>query len=138
MLALKTGNTIADSGATQIFVIEGTPVIIKRVTTNPLTVSLANGHQVLLTHMCDIYIESLPFPLTWHNISDLSIASIFGIHVLTKVGCKDTFSKTTRVVKYNGNIIVMVWECVTAAWKALSRANAKRTGTNGWVIRSLD
>jgi hypothetical protein len=27
---------------------------------------------------------------------------------------------------------------VTAAWKALSLANAKGTGTNDWVIRYLD
>jgi hypothetical protein len=44
LLTLKTGDAIADSGATQIFVIDGTPVINKRVTTNPLTVSLADGH----------------------------------------------------------------------------------------------
>jgi hypothetical protein len=29
-------------------------------------------------------------------------------------------------------------ECLTAAWKALSHANPKGTGTNDWVIRSLD
>jgi hypothetical protein len=29
-------------------------------------------------------------------------------------------------------------ECLTAAWKALSRVNAKGKGTNDWVIRSLD
>ncbi len=32
----------------------------------------------------------------------------------------------------------VLWKCVTAAWKALSRVNAKGTGTNDWVIRSLD
>jgi len=30
-----------------------------------------------------------------------------------------------------------LWECLTAC-KALSHANAKGTGTNNWVIRSLD
>jgi hypothetical protein len=83
MLALRTGNVIADSGATQIFVMEGIPVINKRVTTNPLTVSLVDDHQVLLTHMCDIHIKGLPFPLTGHIILDRSIASLFGIRVLT-------------------------------------------------------
>jgi hypothetical protein len=42
-----------------------------------------------------------------HIIPELSIASLFGIHILTKVGCKDIFSKSTCVVKYNGNIILM-------------------------------
>jgi hypothetical protein len=31
-----------------------------------------------------------------------------------------------------------LWEYLTAAWKALSRANAKGTGIDDWVIRSLD
>jgi hypothetical protein len=85
---------------------EGTPVINKRVTTNPLTVLLANGRQVSLTHICNIHIEGLPFPLTGHIIPGLSIASLSGIHVLTEVGCEVTFTKTTCVVEYNGNIIL--------------------------------
>jgi hypothetical protein len=32
---------------------------------------------------------------------------------------------------------LLLWECLTAC-KALSHANAKGTGTNDWVIRSLD
>jgi hypothetical protein len=34
------------------------------------------------------------------------IASLFGIRILTEVGCKVTFTKTTCVVKYNENIIL--------------------------------
>ena len=44
---LKTDNAIPDSKATQIFVMEGTPVINKRATTRPLKVSLTNGRQVM-------------------------------------------------------------------------------------------
>jgi hypothetical protein len=73
LLTLKTGNTTADFGTTQMFAMDGTPVINKRVTSNPLTVSLADGRQVLSTHMCDIYIEGLPFLLTGHIIPELSI-----------------------------------------------------------------
>jgi hypothetical protein len=51
---LTTDNAIADSGATQIFVMDGTPVINKQVTARPLKVSLADGCQVVSTHMCDI------------------------------------------------------------------------------------
>ncbi len=43
------------------------------------------------THMCDIKIDGLPFVLTNHNIPDLSIASLFGIRVLTEAGCEVTF-----------------------------------------------
>jgi hypothetical protein len=105
LLTLKTGDAIADSGATQIFVMDDTPVINMRVTTNPLTVSLTDGCQVLSAHMCDIHIEGLPFPLTGHIIPELSIALLFGISILTEVGCKVIFRKSTCVVKCNGNII---------------------------------
>jgi hypothetical protein len=106
MLPLKTGNAIADAGAMQIFVMEGTPVINKRPTTNPLTVLLEDDRQVSLTHMCNIHIKGLPFLLTGHIIPDLSIASLFGICILTEVGCEVTFTKTTCVVKYNRNVIL--------------------------------
>jgi hypothetical protein len=74
---LKTDNTIADSGATQIFVMAGTPVVNKQKTSHPLGVSLADDHQVMSTHMCDINITGLPVVLTGHMIPDLSIASHF-------------------------------------------------------------
>jgi hypothetical protein len=51
LLTLKTGNAITNSGATQIFVIDSTPVFDTMVTTNPLTVSLADSHQVSSTHV---------------------------------------------------------------------------------------
>jgi hypothetical protein len=75
---LTTDDDIADSGATQIFIMDGTPVIIKRITTRPLKVSLADGRQVVSTHMCDIHIDGLPFVLTGHIIPDLSIAPFLG------------------------------------------------------------
>ncbi len=51
-LRLDTYDAIADSGATQIFVMDGTPVVNKHTTTHPLKVALADGRIVLSTHMC--------------------------------------------------------------------------------------
>ena len=42
-LRLDTYDATADSGATQIFVMDGTPFINKRPTTHPLKVALADG-----------------------------------------------------------------------------------------------
>jgi hypothetical protein len=70
-----TRDAIADSGVTQIFVMEGTPVKNKRRTTFPLKVTLADGRQVWTTHMCDNGIPGLPYTLTSHIIPNLSIAS---------------------------------------------------------------
>ncbi len=47
-----------------------------------------------------------PSHLSGHIIPDLFIASLFAIRVLTEVGCEVTFTTTTYVVKYNGNIIL--------------------------------
>ncbi len=106
IFCLPTKHAIADSGATQIFAMDGTPVINKRPTTNPLRVALADGRQVRTTHMCDIKIEGLPVTLMGHIIPDLSIASLFGIRVLTEAGCNVMFTKGDCVVKYSENIIL--------------------------------
>ena len=95
---------IADSGVTQIFIMEGTPVTNKRRTDRPLKVVLADGQKVMSTHVCDVYIPGLPIVLTGHIIPDLSIASLFGIQVLTDVECTVTFDKL--VVNFNGNKIL--------------------------------
>jgi hypothetical protein len=85
---------------------EGTNVINKRRTTTPLKVTLADGRQVLSTHMCSIHIDGLPFVLMGHIIPDLSIASLFGIRVLTEAGYNVTFDKHKCTVRYNGKIIL--------------------------------
>ncbi len=63
---LYNNHTIANSGATQIFVMEGSNMINKQQTACPLKVTLAGGHQGMSTHMCDIHIVGLPFVLTGH------------------------------------------------------------------------
>jgi hypothetical protein len=106
LLALNTNDIIANLGATQVFAMARTPVINKRITTNPLKMSLADGRQATPTHMGDIYIDCLPFPLMGHIIPKLTIGSLFGIRVLINIGCKVTFSnKHLVVVAYNGKVI---------------------------------
>ena len=45
---------------------------------------------------------------------------------------------TKRAMATAARAMTTVLECLIAAWKALSHANAKGTGINDWVIRSLD
>jgi hypothetical protein len=106
---IKPNEAIADSGATQIFVMEGTPVLNKRITTCLLKVALADGRRVMFTHMCDIILPGLPTTLVGHIVPELSIASLFGIRVLTEAGCTVTFDNLKCVVQYNNRTILIGW-----------------------------
>ena len=105
-LTIAANEAIADSGATQIFVMDGIPVHNRRKTTCPLKVALADGRRVMSTHMCDFIIPGLPTTLVGHIVPELSIASLFGIRVLTAAGCTVKFDIEKCVVKYNGKIIL--------------------------------
>ncbi len=97
-LTLNTKDTIVDSGAMQIFVMEGTPVHNKQPTSNPLHVLLPDGHAVTSTHDCNIIIHCLPVTLKGHIIPNLKIASLFGIQGLIEAGCKVTFDHNKCIV----------------------------------------
>jgi len=56
--------------------------------------------------MCDIIIPGLPTTLVGHIVPELSIASLFGISVLTEAGCTVKFDIEKCVDKYNGRIIL--------------------------------
>ncbi len=77
VMPIREQVAIADSGATQIFIMEGTPVKSKRTTTCPLKVALADGRQVLSTHICDVDIPGFPVTLVGHIIPDLSIVTLW-------------------------------------------------------------
>jgi hypothetical protein len=105
-MTIASNEAIADSGATQVFVMDGIPVHNKQKTTCPIKVALADGRRVMSTHMCDIIIPGLPTTLVGHIVPELSIASLFGIRVLTEAGCTVKFDSEKCVIKYNGNIIL--------------------------------
>jgi hypothetical protein len=120
---------IADSGATQIFIMEGTPVTNKRTTPCPLKVALADGRQVLSTHICDVIIPGLPVTLVGHIIPDLAIASLFGRRVLTDVGCTVTFDMNKCVVYFKGDKILRGYkDPITDLW-TLPLGSAPRAST---------
>jgi hypothetical protein len=105
-LTIAASQAIADTGATSIFVMEGIDVKNKRPATKPLTINLPDGRQVKLTHSCDINIPGLPTTLTGHIVPNLAIASLFGIRVLRKAGCKVVFDKDKCDVYFKDNIIL--------------------------------
>jgi hypothetical protein len=105
-ITIKTNQAIADTGATSIFIIEGTPVNNLRPSSQPLTINLLDGSRVKSTHMCNITIPGLPVILTGHIVPKLTIALLIGIRVLCDAGCTMVFTKAKFVVIYNGKIIL--------------------------------
>ena len=128
---------ISYSGATQIFILEGTPVTNKHTTTCPLKVALANGRQVLSTHICDVDIPGLPVTLVGHIIPDLSIASLFGIRVLTDVGCTVSFDVNKCVVYFKGCEILRGYKDPTPDLWTLPLGNTTRASTQHDPVMSV-
>jgi hypothetical protein len=125
---IAPNEAIADLGATQIFVMEGTPDLNKQKTTCPLKVALADGCRVLSTHMCDIVIPGLPTTLVGHILPESSIASLFRLRVLTEAGCTVNFDNKKCVVKYNGKtILVGIKDPTTDLWTLLIIGSAGKT-----------
>ncbi len=106
-MTIASNEAMADSGATQIFVMDGMPVHNKQKTSCPLKIALADGRRVMSTHMCDIIIPGIQTTLVGHIVPELSIASLFGIRVLTEAGCTVKFDIKKCVIKYNGEVILI-------------------------------
>jgi hypothetical protein len=102
----KMSHAIMDTGATEIFIMEGTPVENKRIATKPLTINLPDGTKIKSLHCCDISIPVLPVILTGHIVLSLSIASLIGVHVLCDAGCTVTFCKDHCDIIYNDKTIL--------------------------------
>ena len=105
-ITIAPTHTIADTGATSIFIMKGTPVKNLRRTNNPITISLPDSSKVTSTHICDIKIPGLPTVLTGHIVPGITIASLIGIQILCKAGCKVVFDNKKCEVFYKNNIIL--------------------------------
>ncbi len=93
MFWLNMAAVVADSGATQIFVMEGRTLSISAAQHAHSKWNWPMDSRVVSTHMCNNHIDGLPFVLTGHIIPDLSIALLFEIRILTEVGCNINFDK---------------------------------------------
>jgi hypothetical protein len=123
---MKLSHAILDTGATAIFIMEGTPVRNKRVATKPLSISLPDGTKIKSTHCCDINIPGLPKTLIGHIVPSLSIASLIGVRVLCDAGCTVTFKKRHCNIIYNNKTILRgLKDPITDLWTI--PINADRT-----------
>ncbi len=97
---------IADTGTTSYFLTRDAPCQNKRLTNSPLTITLPDGQKIKSTHVCDITIPRLPTIIMGHIMPNMTTASLFGIRVLCKAGCKVLFNNDKCQVIYNGKVIL--------------------------------
>ena len=97
---------IADTGATSLFLTKNAPCLNKRPADSPISVTLPDGRKIFSSHICDVRIPGLPTMLTGHIMPDMTTASLFGIRVLCKAGCKVIFDNEKCQVVYKENIIL--------------------------------
>jgi len=105
-IAITASQAIADTGATSIFIIEGTPCKNICPAIRPLTINLPDGTKVMSTHTRNITIPGLPKVLVGHVVTKFSIASLIRIKVLCGAGYKVLFTKTKCEVRYTRHIIL--------------------------------
>jgi hypothetical protein len=105
-MTITTHMAIANTGATSIFIMEGTDMANRQVAQKPLTINLPNGNKVMSTHIYDINIQGLSTVLTEHIVPSLAIASLMGICPLCKAGCKVIFYKDECDFMFNGKVIL--------------------------------
>ncbi len=106
-ITIAKSHAIADTGATSIFIMKGPPPVKNlRKSDNPITISLPDGSKVTSSHVCDINIPGLPTVLTGHVVPGITMASLIGIRILCKAGCKVVFDDEKCKVFYKNNIIL--------------------------------
>jgi hypothetical protein len=103
---IATNQVIAKTGDTSIFIMVGADVNNKHLAVKPLTINLPEGKQIKSTHVCNIQIPGLPMVLKGHIVPSLSIASLIGIRLLCKAGCKVIFNNKKCNVMFNGVVIL--------------------------------
>ncbi len=105
-IQIAATHAIADTGATSIFIMKGTPIKNFCRADHLITITLPNGSKVVSTHICDITIPCLPTILMGHIVMGITMASLIGIRILRKAGCKVTFNdKKCEVVYKDTNIL---------------------------------
>lgn len=105
-MAMEPTHAIDDKGGTSVFVMPNTTIQNKRHATKPISIILPDGKKVTSTHICDVTIPGLPTTLTGHILPEMTMASLLGIWLLCKAGCKVVFNDKTCEVIYNKAIIL--------------------------------
>jgi hypothetical protein len=99
---------ISDSGATGHFLVEGAPIVNKKVATTPVQILLPNGKRIRSTHTCNLDIPWLPNEMTEaHIVPGLSHASLISTRKFCDAGCKVSFDEEECRVFYKNKLVLI-------------------------------
>jgi hypothetical protein len=105
-MQIASTHAVANTGAMSVFVMAGTPAKNICMATKPIQISLPDGKKIVSTHICDVDITGLPHKLIGHIVPDMKTASLLGICILCKAGCKVIFDDEKCQVNFKGNTIL--------------------------------
>ena len=109
---------VLDSGATGNFLVTDAPMIDKKDTHVPLSVTLPDGSKVQSSHVGKLDIPQLPKAAReGHVITGLNTHSLMSVVVLCNAGCVVKFTKIGVTVKYRGRTVLTGSKCTrTGLW----------------------
>ena len=99
---------ILDSGASSHFLIVGAPLLHKRKTVNPITVTVANGERVQSTHDGALDIPGLPLGARYAHVVPGINHSLLSIVRLCSARCEIVFGRwgLNVEVRYKGKVVM--------------------------------
>ena len=100
-LVTQVQYAILNSGATGHFLVEGAPIVNKRIAIKPITITLLSGSTIQSTHTCNINITWLPYRVTEaHIVPGLSHASLISTRKMLRVLQGQTSTRWWTVPEY--------------------------------------
>ena len=98
---------ISDSGATGHFIVEGAPIVNKRIAQFPIAIKLPDGKIIRSTHTGNLDIPWLPHGMTeCHIVPGLAHSSLISTRKFCDAGCKVSFDEDECRVYYKGQLVL--------------------------------
>ena len=106
-LNTKSNYALLDSGATAHFLLQGTPVVNKQPTSNPLRIKLPDGSFIESTHTCNLNIPWLPSEITEaHIVPGLQHSSLISTRKFCDAGCTVRFDTDECKIFYKDKLVL--------------------------------
>jgi len=110
---------ISDSGATGHFIVEGAPIVNRKIAQFPIAIKLPDGKIIKSTHTGNLDIPWLPTTMTeCHVVPGLAHSSLISTRKFCDAGCKVSFDEDECRVYFKGKLVLTGdRDPVTTLWR---------------------